>query len=136
MHGFVKKGLLLSLAAGSMMVGGAGAAAAADSATAEGAAADSPGAVSGNVGQVPADVPVQGCGLTGTVAGVDSEVAGNSCDDVHTGAKAVGAAADSPGAVSGDVVQASVNAPIQACGDAISLGSFGTGAEDNHCVNG
>ena len=190
MHGFVKKGLLLSLAAGSMMVGGAGAAAAADSATAEGAAADSPGLGGGNVGQVPADVPVQvcgdagnalgaldnalqnrcttwdnsstirgaavgdpgavsgdvlgtalntpvqGCGLTGTVAGVDSLVAGNSCDDMHTAAKAVATTADSPGAVTGDVVQASVNAPVQVCGDALSVGSFGTGAEDNHCVNG
>ncbi|MEZ0112772.1 hypothetical protein ABH920_006796 [Catenulispora sp. EB89] len=190
MHGFVKKGLLLSLAAGSLMVGSAGAAAAADSATTEGAAADSPGLAAGNVAQAAGDVPVQvcgdagslagavdnalenrcttwynrssvrgeaandpgavsgdvvggalntpvqGCGLTGTAAGVDSEVAGNSCDDLDTSSKAVAATSNDPGAVSGDVVQASVNAPVQLCGDAVSVGSFGTGAEDNHCVNG
>ncbi|ACU74168.1 putative secreted protein [Catenulispora acidiphila DSM 44928] len=189
MHGFVKKGLLLSLAAGSMMVAGAGAAAAADSAATDGAAADSPGLASGNVAQGAADVPVQvcgdagaagaalidalenrcttwdnrssvrgvaanspgavsgdvvggalnapvqGCGLSGTVAGAQSDAAGNSCDDVRTAASAVGATSNDPGAVSGDVVQASVNTPIQVCGDAVSVGSFNTGAEDNHCVN-
>ncbi|MBS2545663.1 chaplin [Catenulispora sp. NL8] len=189
MHGFVKKGLLLSLAAGSMMVSGAGVAAAADSAGTEGVAADSPGLAAGNVaqgaGDVPVqvcgdaggagaalqdvldnrcttwdnhasirgaaaddpgavsgdvvggalDAPVQGCGLTGAVAGVRTEAEGNSCDDVHTSATAVGATADDPGAVSGDVVQASVNAPIQACGDAFVVGAFGTGADDNRCVN-
>lgn len=190
MHGFVKKGLLLSLAAGSLVVGSAGAAAAADSATTEGAAADSPGLATGNVAQGAADVPVQvcgdsgtvagaldnaldnrcttwynrasvrgeaandpgavsgdvvggaldapaqGCGLTGTAAGVQTEAAGNSCDDVNTSAKAAAATSNDPGAVSGDVVQASVNAPVQLCGDAIGVGTFGTGADDNHCVNG
>ena len=38
--------------------------------------------------------------------------------------------------MSGDVVRASVNAPVQVCGDALWLGGFGTGAGDNHCVNG
>ncbi|MEY9893438.1 hypothetical protein ABIA31_007118 [Catenulispora sp. MAP5-51] len=136
MHGFVKKGLLLSLAAGSLMVTGAGAAAASDSAATEGAAADSPGLASGNVAQVPADVPVQVCGDAASVAAAQTDAEGNSCDNVRTGAKAVGAAADSPGAVSGDVVQVSANAPVQACGDALSVLGFGTGAEDNHCVNG
>jgi len=136
MHGFVKKGLLLSLAAGSLVVSGAGAAAAADSATTEGAAADSPGAVSGDVVGAPVNVPVQGCGLSGSALGVHTEAEGNTCDDVDTWAHASAAAADDPGAISGDVVQTSVNAPIQLCGDAVAVGAFDTGAEDNHCVNG
>ena len=190
MHGFVKKGLLLSLAAGSLMVSGAGAAAAADSATTEGAAADSPGLVTGDVAQAagdvpvqvcgdtgtaagalndvldnhcttwdnsaavrgaaandpgavsgdvvgaPLNVPVQGCGVTGSALGVRTDAEGNSCDDVDTWARASAATSDDPGALSGDVVQTSVNAPIQLCGDAVAVGAFDTGAEDNHCVNG
>ncbi|MEY9933452.1 hypothetical protein ABH926_008107 [Catenulispora sp. GP43] len=190
MHAFARKGLLLSAATGTLVMGYAGIAAAQDSATTHGAAADSPGAVSGNVAQVPADVPiqvcgdagaaaagmvgsrdndcltddatakadgvaadspgavsgnvgsvaanvpVQACGLSGGALAADVQAHDNDCVDEGTHALAKGAAADSPGLVSGNVLQLSADAPVQACGDAVSLLGFDTAAKDNHCVNG
>jgi hypothetical protein len=191
MHAFVRKGLLLSAATGTLVMGYAGTAAAqADSATTHGAASDSPGAVSGNVAQVPADVPIQVCGdagaagaavvgsrdndcwidrakaaaagfatdspgaISGNVGSVAANVpvqacglaAGglaadvtahdNDCVDEGTFAVAKGFAADSPGLGSGNVLQAAVDAPVQACGDSVGVLSFGVGAKDNKCVNG
>jgi hypothetical protein len=136
MYGFVKKGLLLPLAAGSLMAGGAGTAAAADSATAEGTAADSPGAVSGNVAQVPVDVPIAVCGDAVAASGIETEAEDNGCFSDDTTAKAFGAAADSPGLISGNVAQVPVNAPVEVCGDAVGILAYGTSAEHNLCVNG
>jgi hypothetical protein len=48
-------------------------------ATAEGAAVGSPGVASGNVVQVPVDVPVNACGNTVNVAGALNPAAGNAC---------------------------------------------------------
>ncbi|MFD0630570.1 chaplin family protein [Catenulispora yoronensis] len=66
------------------------------SADAAGFAAHSPGAVSGNVASVAADVPVQACGLdaAAVAAGIRSDR--NACLVDGTSAHAVGAAADSP----------------------------------------
>lgn len=190
MHAFVRKGLMLSAATGTMVMGYAGSAAAQDSATTVGAAGDSPGAISGNVAQLPADVPiqvcgdagaagaalvgardndcwtddatakaagfasdspgaisgnvgsvaanvpVQACGLAGGALAADVTAHDNDCIDDGTHAVAKGAASDSPGLVSGNVLQLPVDAPVQACGDSVALLSFGTGAEDNRCVNG
>ncbi|ACU77193.1 putative secreted protein [Catenulispora acidiphila DSM 44928] len=190
MHAFVRKGLLLSAATGTLVMGYAGSAAAQDSATTHGAAADSPGAVSGNVAQLPADVPIQVCGdagaagaglvgardndcwtdnataeadgvaadspgaISGNVGSIAANVpvqacglaAGalaadvtahdNDCVDQGTHALAKGAAADSPGLVSGNVLQLAADAPVQACGDSVGVLAFGVGAKDNHCVNG
>jgi len=190
MHAFVRKGLMLSAATGTVVMGFAGNAAAHDSATTVGAAGDSPGAVSGNVAQLPADVPiqvcgdagaagaglvgardndcwtddttakaagfasdspgaisgnvgsvaanvpVQACGLAGGALSADVTANDNDCVDDGTHAVAKGAASDSPGLVSGNVLQLPVDAPVQACGDSVALLGFGTSAEDNHCVNG
>jgi hypothetical protein len=46
---------------------------------AEGAAVNSPGVVSGNVVQVPVDVPVNVCGNTINVVGLLNPAAGNLC---------------------------------------------------------
>lgn len=105
-------------------------------ALADGAAADSPGAVSGNVGSVAANVPVQACGLAGGALAAEVEAHHNDCADEGTHAVAKGAAADSPGLVSGNVLQLSADVPAQACGDALSVLGFGTEAEGNRCVNG
>lgn len=68
-------------AAGSVLLGGA-AAAAADSG-AQGAAVGSPGVLSGNVIQVPVDIPVNVCGNTVDVIGLLNPAFGNAC--VNTG---------------------------------------------------
>lgn len=190
MHAFVRKGLLLSATTGTLVMAYAGTAAADDSATTRGAASDSPGAVSGNVAQVPADVPiqvcgdagaagaglvgsrgnecrtddttakafgaasdspgaisgnvgsvaanvpVQACGLAGGALAADVTAHGNECVDDGTHALAKGFASDSPGLVSGNVLQLAADVPVQACGDSIGLLAFGTAANGNQCVNG
>ncbi|MGW7065382.1 chaplin [Streptomyces sp. NPDC054855] len=66
------------------VIGGAGTAAAADpgpgsGAYAEGSAHNSPGVLSGNVLQVPVDVPVNACGNSLNVVGLLNPAAGNNC---------------------------------------------------------
>ncbi|MER6465045.1 chaplin [Streptomyces sp. NPDC048409] len=73
----IAKGLVLSTAAVAAVAGGAGAAAA-DSG-ANGAAAHSPGVLSGNVIQVPVHVPVNVCGNTIDVIGLLNPAFGNTC---------------------------------------------------------
>ncbi|MET7284479.1 chaplin [Streptomyces sp. NPDC005573] len=62
------------------MVGGAGLAMA--DAGAQGAAAGSPGVLSGNVIQVPVNIPVNVCGNTIDVIGLLNPAFGNTCANV------------------------------------------------------
>jgi hypothetical protein len=71
------KGLALSTVAAAAVAGSAGIAAA-DSG-AQGTATDSPGVLSGTVGQVPVHVPVNGCGNTVSAIGLLNPVSGASC---------------------------------------------------------
>ncbi|MET7977938.1 chaplin, partial [Streptomyces mirabilis] len=48
---------------------------------AQGAAANSPGVASGNVIQVPVDIPVNACGLSVNVIGALNPAFGNVCDN-------------------------------------------------------
>ncbi|MDO0927648.1 chaplin [Streptomyces sp. TG1A-8] len=73
----IAKGLVLTSAAVAAAAGGAGAAAA-DSG-AHGAAAHSPGVLSGNVVQVPVHVPVNACGNTVNVIALLNPAFGNVC---------------------------------------------------------
>ena len=73
----VKTGLALTAVAAGLALAGAGTAAA-DS-TAAGAAAGSPGFLSGNVVQVPIHVPVNICGDTVSVIGLLNPAFGNHC---------------------------------------------------------
>jgi hypothetical protein len=188
MHGFVKKGLLITLASGALVLGGA-ASALADTATANGSTSQDAGLVDGNVAQVAGDNPINICGDAGAVAaandgskhnfcvntgnsaaingattedsgaasgnvigaaldapinacGVDVQALGaksgaydNSCENVGTMASANGATHDDEGLLSGNVLQLAENAPINACGDSIGIGDFGSPAADNHCSN-
>lgn len=136
MHAFVKKGLLLSAAAGALVLGGAAAASAATSATADGLTADSPGVVSGNTVQVPADIPIQVCGVSVAAVAAATSADDNTCVDDGTSAAAHGTATGSPGALSGNVLQVVLNAPIQACGDAVGVAAYGTQSQGNTCVVG
>jgi hypothetical protein len=73
----IAKGLVLTSAAVAAVAGGAGIAAA-DS-DAHGAAAHSPGVLSGNVVQVPVHVPVNVCGNTVNIIGLLNPAFGNEC---------------------------------------------------------
>ncbi|MET8807389.1 chaplin [Streptomyces sp. NPDC004546] len=75
----IAKGLVLTSAALAAVAGGAGAASA-DSA-AQGAAANSPGVLSGNVVQVPVHVPINVCGNTVDVIGLLNPAFGNTCNN-------------------------------------------------------
>ncbi|KOU31620.1 chaplin [Streptomyces sp. WM6372] len=67
----------LAVAGAAALMGGAGLASA-DSA-AQGLAAGSPGVASGNLVQVPVNVPVNVCGLTVNVIGALNPAFGNTC---------------------------------------------------------
>ncbi|OIJ69368.1 chaplin ChpG [Streptomyces mangrovisoli] len=73
----IAKGLVLTTAAAAAVAGGAGIASA-DSG-AQGAAAHSPGVLSGNVVQVPVHIPVNVCGNTIDVIGLLNPAFGNTC---------------------------------------------------------
>lgn len=52
-----------------------------------------------------------------------------------SGASAVGAADNSPGFLSGNVVQIPINLPINLCGNTIDIISLLNPAYDNVCIN-
>ena len=72
---------LLTVAAASSVLAAVGGYASADS-SAEGNAAGSPGALSGNSVQVPVDVPVNACGDTVDAVGAVNPAFGNTCANV------------------------------------------------------
>ncbi|KUO14896.1 chaplin ChpH [Streptomyces dysideae] len=73
----IKKVVAAAAATGGLVLAGAGLAVA-DSG-AQGAAAHSPGVLSGNVLQVPVHVPVNTCGNTVSVIGLLNPAFGNTC---------------------------------------------------------
>ncbi|WP_406841499.1 chaplin (plasmid) [Streptomyces sp. AHU1] len=81
----VMRGAGLVAAAGAVVLAGA-VAASADSG-AQGAAVGSPGVLSGNVVQIPINIPVNACGNTVNVIGVLNPAFGNACVNTgwHTG---------------------------------------------------
>ncbi|AZQ39567.1 chaplin [Streptomyces cyaneochromogenes] len=117
----------------------------ADSA-AHGAAADSPGLLSGNTVQLPVHVPVNVCGNTVNVVGLLNPAAGNSCANKgaagkpggasHDGASAVGSGKDSPGIASGNVVELPVHLPVNVSGNSVNVVGVGNAVTGNESVNG
>ncbi|MBM4794351.1 chaplin [Streptomyces sioyaensis] len=75
---FVSKAAVLSAAAGIAVVGGAGVASA-YGAGAAGVAQNSPGIVSGNLIQVPIDLPINVCGNTVNAGALLNPAFGNTC---------------------------------------------------------
>ncbi|MFF7328714.1 chaplin [Streptomyces sp. NPDC090306] len=73
----IAKAAAVALGTGAVVVSGAGLAMA--DAGAQGAAVGSPGVVSGNVIQVPVNVPVNLCGNTVDVIGLLNPAFGNTC---------------------------------------------------------
>ncbi|MCX4747708.1 chaplin [Kitasatospora sp. NBC_01287] len=74
-----RRALGLACAAGALVLGGAGAASADNSATATGVAVGSPGILSGNVIQVPVNIPVNICGNSIGVISALNPAFGNEC---------------------------------------------------------
>lgn len=179
-----KRGMLTAMATGSVLASTAGYALA--STGAEGAAVGSPGVASGNVIQVPIEVPLNVCGNTINLVGILNPAIGNKCANVerHTtsitsvrhgaafghggyghgvegfgrrsgvldarsgglhggfrhhdrgGTQAKAAAVGSPGVLSGNVAQAPIHIPINACGNSANV-IFGAlnPAIGNSCAN-
>jgi hypothetical protein len=75
----VKKIAAVVAATGGLVLAGAGIAAANDGGDAHGVAAGSPGVLSGNLVQIPVDVPVNVCGNTINVIGLLNPAFGNTC---------------------------------------------------------
>ncbi|MFB7336549.1 chaplin [Streptomyces adustus] len=75
----IAKAAVVALGTGAVALGGAGLAMA--DAGAQGAAVGSPGVLSGNVVQVPVDVPVNLCGNTIDVVGLLNPAFGTTCAD-------------------------------------------------------
>ncbi|MGW5674603.1 chaplin [Streptomyces sp. NPDC003860] len=73
----IAKAAAVVAGSGAVLVGGAGLAVA--DAGAHGAAANSPGVLSGNVVQVPVNIPVNVCGNTIDVVGLLNPAFGNTC---------------------------------------------------------
>ncbi|WP_455711082.1 chaplin [Streptomyces diastaticus] len=126
---------VLAAAAATGLLSVTGGAAHAD-AGAAGAAANSPGVASGNTVQAPVHVPVNLCGNTVNIIGLLNPAFGNKCANVGDGgAKAEGAATHSPGVASGNVVQAPVHVPLNACGNTVDVVGILNPAFGNECVN-
>ncbi|MFF2411022.1 chaplin [Streptomyces sp. NPDC058092] len=133
---------VLVMAAASGILTAAGGYAFAD-ASADGAAVGSPGVGSGNAVQVPVHVPVNVCGNTVNVIGLLNPAFGNKCanegggsNNGGKGASAEGTTAQSPGVLSGNVVQAPVDVPVNVCGNSVDVVGLLNPAFGNECVNG
>ncbi|MFD3501836.1 chaplin [Streptomyces sp. NPDC058676] len=127
---------------------------------ADGAAAGSPGVISGNTVQIPVHIPVNVCGNTVNVVGLLNPAVGNSCangrdgrdgggggggggDAAGTpertatdgGATANGVGKDSPGVLSGNVAQLPVHVPVNLSGNSANVVGIGNAAVGNESVN-
>ncbi|MFF3327334.1 chaplin [Streptomyces sp. NPDC002889] len=129
----------VALAVGVAVIGGASCASA--DAGAEGVAANSPGVLSGNVVQAPVHAPVNACGNSLNTIGMLNPSAGNVCvngestDSASAGSWAQGVAVNSPGVLSGNVIQVPVHAPVNACGNSLNIIGMLNPSAGNVCVN-
>ncbi|THC45615.1 chaplin [Streptomyces sp. A1499] len=141
MRQVTRKGLtIMAAATGVLAVTGGHAHA---DAGAGGSSSNSPGVLSGNSVQIPVDAPVNVCGNTVNVVGVLNPAAGNACVNHGSGnshkpsggSDAHGHASDSPGVGSGNSVQLPVHAPVNVCGNSVTIGGLANPASGNDCAN-
>ncbi|MEU8507676.1 chaplin [Streptomyces brevispora] len=133
---------VLVMAAASGILTASGGYAFAD-ASADGAAIGSPGVGSGNAVQMPVHVPVNLCGNTADAVGLLNPAFGNECENADggsgtgdtQGASANGVAANSPGVLSGNLIQAPVDIPVNACGNTVDVVGALNPAFGNRCEN-
>lgn len=128
---------------------------------ADGAATNSPGAVSGNALQAPIDVPVNACGNSIDVIAALNPAFGNECEnasdeqtDGHgggygedtsssssssvsagSGSHADGATEGSPGVGSGNNAQVPVDVPVNLCGNTVDVIAALNPVFGNECEN-
>ncbi|MGW0222696.1 LAXTG-anchored chaplin ChpA [Streptomyces tendae] len=132
---------------------------------ADGAATNSPGAVSGNALQVPVDVPVNACGNTVDVIAALNPAFGNECENTSDeqpdgnghgggygedtsassstssstsssgGSHADGATVGSPGVGSGNNAQVPVDVPVNLCGNTVDVIAALNPVFGNKCEN-
>ncbi len=146
MRQVTRKGLITIAAAGGVLALGGGYAHA--DAGANGGASNSPGVASGNAVQVPVDVPVNACGNSVNAVGLLNPTFGNECANKSGhgkakghgstrghGAYAGGGTANSPGVASGNHVSAPISAPVNACGNAVTIGGLLNPVFGNDCGN-
>jgi hypothetical protein len=111
-------------------------------AAADGGATNSPGVGSGNLIQVPVDAPINLCGDSVNGVGVGDTARDDSCSNgSHRGSGSAGSSANggsgnSPGIGSGNTIQLPVTAPVNVCGDSVSVIGIGDTAAGNSCSNG
>jgi hypothetical protein len=134
MHGLVRKGLLLSVATGALVLGGASAAMA-DTATVSGTANGDDGAASGNVAQIAGDNPITVCGDSADLGTAFDAALANSCSTSGNFGGIAGSATHDSGLASGNVAGAAVGAPIQVCGVSAEAVSTESGAYRNTCAD-
>ncbi|MFE6638079.1 LAXTG-anchored chaplin ChpA [Streptomyces tendae] len=130
---------------------------------ADGAATNSPGAVSGNALQIPVDVPVNACGNTVDVVAALNPAFGNECENTSDeqtdgnghgggygedtsssassstsssgGSHADGATEGSPGVGSGNNTQVPVDVPVNLCGNTVDVIAALNPVFGNKCEN-
>jgi hypothetical protein len=102
---------------------------------AQAATEDSGGVLSGNTVQAPVNLPLNLCGNTVTVIGSGNSSSGNVCSNEGGATADSVTAGKSGGLLSGNVVQAPVNVPLNLCGNNVTVIGSGNDASDNACVN-
>ncbi|WP_405444237.1 chaplin [Streptomyces avidinii] len=128
-------------------------------ADAGGRAERSPGLLSGNLVQLPVNVPVNACGNTVNVVGLFNPSAGNRCSNEapgggggHSGTRAAdsakpgsgngggasaeGGGKDSPGVLSGNGLQLPIDLPLNVSGNSVNVVGIGNPSLGNTSVNG
>src|SRR5581483_3190743 len=135
MHGFAKRGLALAAATSGLVLGTAGIAAA--DATATGESSHSGGAISGNVVNAPVAVPVNFCGNQALVIALKNVDEGSMCTiGSGEGALAQGSSEHSGGLGSGNVADAAVAVPVNACGNQADVIGFRNTLDSQTCTIG
>jgi hypothetical protein len=110
--------------------------------TANGGASNSPGVGSGNLLQIPVSIPVNVCGNSISGVGVGDSASDNHCSNGGSGSAggvggtANGGSSNSPGVGSGNTVQVPVSAPVNVCGNDVSVVGLLDSATGNTCSNG
>ncbi|MEU9166705.1 chaplin [Streptomyces sp. NPDC048420] len=123
---------------------------------ADGAAAGSPGVLSGNTVQLPVHVPVNLCGNTVDVVGLLNPAAGNRCGNEDAGgdgrsasgavttgegaragggARSGGDVEEAPGVLSGNGVRLPVGLPVNVSGNSVNVVGVGNASVGNESVN-